>query len=300
MKITWTAAALTLALPALLAAAAGPSDVELRKIQSATPARCTVTPSQPRHLLVFTRCRGYVHTSIPYGAALIQAMGRKTGAFTTLVSDDPAAFEPASLARFDAVCLMSALGEFFLPDDFDQLPTQRQADLRDRDRRLKDGFYTWLKAGKGLAAIHGGCYAFHDTPAFAELFGAAFDRHPWNSDEHIAIRLDEPSHPLNAAFGGCGLELIDEGYVFKAPYDRRKLRVLYSLDTSKVDLNKPDLRPDHDFGLGWVKTYGQGRIFYSALGHNEEQYWNPTLARHWLDGLQFALGDLPAPAEPKP
>jgi type 1 glutamine amidotransferase len=277
-----------------------PNDEELRKLEHAIPPACTAKPAQPRQLLVFTRCRGYVHASIPYGATMIGLMGRKTGAFTAVVSDDPATLAPESLKRFDAVCLMSALGEFFLPEDFNKLPADRQNAIRVKDRELKDAFYAWIRSGKGLAAIHGGCYAFNESPAFAELFGGAFDSHPWNSYERIVVRLDEPDHVLNAAFHGCGLELIDEGYMFKGPYDRRKLRVLYSLDSTRVDLDKPNLRPDHDFGLGWVKRHGQGRIFFSALGHNNEEYWHPTLVRHWLDGLQFALGDLPAPADPKP
>lgn len=294
--------AVLLAAPSAIRAATltPPTDEELRKLEHAVPATATARPLQLRQLLVFTRCRGYVHASIPYGARMIELMGTRTGAFHTTVSDDPATLEPDSLKGYDAVCLMSALGEFFLPDDFDQLSAERQAALREKDRALKTAFYDWVRSGKGLAAIHGGCYAFNETPAFAELFGAAFDSHPWNSYEKLAVRLDEPAHPLNAAFGGCGFEIIDEGYMFKGPYDRRKLRVLYSLDLAHMDANKPNLRADHDFGLGWVKRYGQGRVFFSALGHNNEEYWNPQLVRHWLDGLQFALGDLPAPSDPRP
>jgi type 1 glutamine amidotransferase len=225
-------------------------------------------------------------------------MGQKTGAYAATVTDDPAAFEPDRLKSFDAVCLMSALGEFFLPDDFDKLPADRQAAAREQDRRLKEHFFAWLGSGKGLAAIHGGCYAFHDTSAFTELFGAAFDRHPWNSYEKIAIRLEESGHPVNAAFGGCGLEVVDEGYMFKDPYSRQRVRVLYSMDTKRMDMNKPNLRADQDFPLGWVKRHGEGRIFFSALGHNIEEYWHPTLLSHWLDGIQYALGDLKADATP--
>jgi type 1 glutamine amidotransferase len=65
-----------------------------------------------------------------------------------------------------------------------------------------------------------------------------------------------------------------------------------------MDTNKPNLRVDRDMGLCWVKRYGEGRIFYSALGHNNEEFWNPTLLRHFLDGIQFSLGDLPGDTTP--
>jgi type 1 glutamine amidotransferase len=278
--------------------AVAPSAEELQKIAHAVPTRSAVRPAVPRRLLVFTKCRGYVHASIPFGAKAIELMGERTGAFRATVSDDIGFFEPERLREFDGLCLMSALGEFFLPDDFDTLTSDQQAAARKNDARLKEHLYAWLRTGKALSAIHGGCYSFHDTPAFAELFGAAFDRHPWNASEKIAIKLDDPGHPVLAAFGGCGLELIDEGYQFKAPYSRAQVRVLYSLDLARVDSNKPDLRPDRDFGLCWVKRYGAGRIFYSALGHNNEEFWNPTLLRHFLDGIQFSLGDLPGDTAP--
>jgi len=284
----------------LAAAPTPPNDEEVRKITHAVPIHASVKPAQPRRLLVFTKCRGYVHASIPYGAKAIELMGEKTGAFKTTVSDDIAFFEPEKLREFDGVCLMSALGEFFLPDDFDKLTPDLQAAAREKDARLKANFYAWLRSGKALSAIHGGCYSFHDTPAFAELFGAAFDRHPWNAYEKIAVKLDEPQHPVLAAFGGCGLEIIDEGYQFKDPYSRQRVRVLYSLDTARMDMNKPDLRSDRDFGLCWVKRHGQGRVFYSALGHNSEEFWHPTLLRHFLDGIQFSLGDLPGDTAPLP
>jgi type 1 glutamine amidotransferase len=277
-----------------------PTEEETRKIQHAVPDRATVAPQAPRRVLIFGRCRGYYHVSIPYGTLAVRLMGERTGAFSPVVSDDTSLFEEASLKNFDALCFVSALGEVFLPEDLDRLSPADQQQARERDARLKRNVLNFVASGRGWVGIHGACYAFHDTPAFAELVGAAFDRHPWNSDERIAIRIEDPTHPVVAAFGGCGFDIIDEGYQFKDPYSRDRVRVLYSLNTARTDMNKPDLRPDRDFPLGWVRRHGSGRVFYSALGHNNEEYWNPNLLRHFLDGLQFALGDLPAETKALP
>jgi type 1 glutamine amidotransferase len=301
IRSTWLwACLLVLDLPFVARGAAlvPPNPEEVQKITHAVPVRSRVLPARPRRLLVFTKCRGYVHGSIPFGAKALQLMGEKTGAFQATVSDDIAFFEPEQLRTFDGICLMSALGEFFLPDDLDRLSADQQAAARRKDSQLKEGFYAWLRTGRALSAIHGGCYSFHDTPAFAELFGAAFDRHPWNAYEKIAIKLDDPGHPILAAFDAHGFEIIDEGYQFKAPYSRAGMRVLYSLDLARMDATKPELRPDRDLGLCWVKRYGEGRIFYSALGHNNEEFWNPMLLQHFLDGIQFSLGDLPGETAP--
>ena len=50
--------------------------------------------------------------------------------------------------------------------------------------------------------------------------------------------------------------------------------------------------------MTWIKSYGQGRVFYCALGHQHELFWNPIVLQHYLDGMQFVLGDLKADTTP--
>jgi len=56
--------------------------------------------------------------------------------------------------------------------------------------------------------------------------------------------------------------------------------------------------PTNDYGVAWIKKEGEGRVFYCSLGHREEIYWNPTVLKFYLAGLQYALGDLEADATP--
>jgi type 1 glutamine amidotransferase len=69
------------------------------------------------------------------------------------------------------------------------------------------------------------------------------------------------------------------------------------VDTDKTDMNPsrrflPERAADKDFGIAWVKRYGRGRVFYNALGHTPEVFQDPKLLRHFLAGIQYALGDL--------
>lgn len=57
-------------------------------------------------------------------------------------------------------------------------------------------------------------------------------------------------------------------------------------------------RSDDDFAISWIHTFGEGRVFYCALGHVHPTYWNPAVLKHWLSGVQYALGDLEADATP--
>ncbi len=269
-------------LAALFSSAAFAQEVPpdaLEKIRAAAPNQAPVKPAQPRRMLVYTACKGFKHGSIPYCAAALEAMGQKTGAFEVVVSDDPALFQSDSLNRFDGVCFNNTTGELF------------------EDVALKQGLLDWVKSGKGMIGIHAATDCFYQWPEFGELLGGYFDGHPWN--ETVAVKIDEPGHAVNAAFGGKGFELADEIYQFKAPYSREKLRVLLSLDTSKTDMTKPDIkRDDKDFAVSWVRNYGLGRVFYCSLGHREDIFWNPLVLQHYLAGIQFALGDLPADATP--
>jgi type 1 glutamine amidotransferase len=50
--------------------------------------------------------------------------------------------------------------------------------------------------------------------------------------------------------------------------------------------------------VSWVRKAGDGRVFYTNFGHNESTFQEPTILRHLIDGIQYALGDLEADAIP--
>jgi len=63
---------------------------------------------------------------------------------------------------------------------------------------------------------------------------------------------------------------------------------------------KAGKREDTDYAISWVKTCGEGRVFYCSFGHNSHIWTNPALLRHYLDGIQWAMGDLKGDATPVP
>ena len=109
---------------------------------------------------------------------------------------------------------------------------------------------------------------------------------------------DTESHPVVAMLEGKNLEFKEEIYQLKDPYDSSKVRMLLRLDPerSKMDV-KGIRREDKDFGVAWIREWGKGRVFYCSLGHNDHIYMNPTVLKHYLAGIQWALGDLEAPVK---
>ena len=52
---------------------------EVQKIEKAMPRRATVRVRRPRKLLVFWRCEGFFHGSIPVVNKALEIMGKKIG-----------------------------------------------------------------------------------------------------------------------------------------------------------------------------------------------------------------------------
>jgi len=49
------------------------------------------------------------------------------------------------------------------------------------------------------------------------------------------------------------------------------------------------VHPDQDYAITWAKMYGNGRVFYSSLGHNREQYQNPDIRKMYTEAIKWAL-----------
>lgn len=258
-----------------------PNPALVERVKAALPEKPTVSPKADRKMLVFTLCKGFKHSSIPLAAQAMTLLGEKTGAFKAVVSDDPKVFAPESLKGFDAVCFDNTTGTLF------------------DDPAMKAGLLEFVRSGKGIVGIHAATDCFYDWPEFGALMGGYFDGHPWGADQSVVVKLDDPAHPLCQAFGGSGFSIKDEIYQMKEPYSREQLRELLSIDTSKSDMTRKGIkREDGDFAISWIRAYGQGRVFYCSLGHNEEVFATPAVMRHYLDGIQYALGDLAADAAP--
>ncbi len=281
---------------------AAPSAKELEKIRAAIPEQATVKPKQPRKILVFSIAWGFKHSSIPYGKAAITAMAEKTRAFEVTVSDDLSHFEPDNLKRYDAVVFNNTNNEIFLPANFGKLQGAAREQAIEKDKRLKKTLVDFLAGGKGLMVIHAGVASFRKWPEFGKIIGARFDNHPWRSGSKVALWVEDPKHTLTRGIKERSVDISDEIYQFKAPYSRDHLRVLLRLDMKRVDTGKVRgiHRQDNDFPVAWVKPYGNGRVYYGQLGHQHDIFWNSMVMRLYLDGIQFALGDLDATTAPLP
>ena len=272
-------------------------DSAIELINNAIPGAAVYSPNKPKKLLVFNMdvWDGEIragHPSVPYANYMLQMMGKKTGAYETYFSNDTMVFESANLNQFDAICFNNTVGVLF------------------KDPGLRNNLLEYVYSGKGFFGIHAAGATFcqwpvyDQFPEFGEMLGG-FENggHPWKPHEWITLKMDEPSHPLNRAFEGKEFDVSDEVFQFSEPYTRDRLRILLAIDTDKTDMSEerhilPERRADKDIAISWVRNYGRGRVFYTSLGHNAHINWNEKVLMHYLDAMQFVLGDLYAPATP--
>jgi len=252
-------------------------------------------PKQKRKVLVFSLTQGYRHKSIGIGKVMMRVLGEKTGAFEAVISDDLANFEPGKIDEFDAICFLNTTSEVFSPNkkQLAKMSSSEKKEAKQLEKRLKKSFMSHIKSGKGFIGIHAATDTFYEWPEYGKMIGGYFDGHPWRANSDVSIRVEkgEKDHPCCAHFDGDNLNFKEEIYQFKDPYNSRKVHMLLRLDPKKMDLSKGKRR-DEDYGVSWIKPHGEGRVFYSSLGHNDHIYDNPKVLEHFLKGMQWAIGDL--------
>ena len=272
------------------------------RIQAAVPKKARVAPKTTRRVLIWNTPfmdksphKGY---SIPQAEFAMKLMGEQTRAYEPVVSDDVAMYLPENLATFDAIIFNNSNGPWIRPTEEDMSKFKEVGvTIEAVEKVLRRSLLDWVRQGGGIVAYHHAIGGNTHWPDFQELLGAGYWGHPWH--EEVGIKLEKPDHPLLAAFGGEDFRLTEEIFQFREPYSRDKLRILLSLDTRKTNMGVKWIhRKDNDFALAWVRSYGKGRVFYCAIGHRTEIWWNPTILRFYLDGIQFATGDLRADTTP--
>ena len=254
-------------------------------------------PARKRVLAWADVRNGYQHDSISHAIATIERLGRASGAYDTFIRTDsqlitkhpitfPAGTGIASGEQFNVRNLNDFDAIFFFGVREIELSPEQRADLLSF---VKDD-------GKGFVAAHSAATAFFSWPEFGEMLGGRFDEHPWGIADGTVV-VDDPAFPAMRHLPRTKV-FHDELYQIK-DFSRDKIRVLAHLDASALDLAKPLVhRKDGDFPAAWARTYGRGRVFYSILGHEADDWDNPAIATMYYEAMRWALGLVDGDASP--
>ncbi len=264
-------------------------------------AASTVSAQGPKKLLFLTHAALYKHTSLGPAEKAVTELGKAGGFEVTTVEGykqdskqlDFSFLTPGYLNQFDGVMMMT------------------NGNLPFTDAQKKN-LVDFVRGGKALIGAHCASLTFYDYPAFGEMLGGYFNRNLPQGTIAV-LKVEDSRHPATKMLG-ASWPLVDEFYLFgTAPWDaarpdenidvlfknkipmgfsRDKVHVLLSLDTERMDLTKqPHLKRGGDYPQAWTKEVGNGRTFYTSLGHRDDIWSNdPVFRAHIAGGIRWALG----------
>jgi len=131
----------------------------------------------------------------------------------------------------------------------------------------------FVRGGKGLIALHSASFCFRNSPEVVEMIGGQFQSHKYDSFPATIIK---PQHEVMK--GISSFTTLDETYV------HTKLSPNIEVLTERVE-------GDHHEPYTWVRPYGQGRVFYTAYGHNDNTFNNQGFLDLVKNGIMWAVGD---------
>lgn len=233
---------------------------------TAAPAGAT-TPAA--RVLVVTHTTGFRHSSIDVAEPILDGLGRRSGLFTTTfcrtADDVRRLLTPAGLGAFDAVVFANTTGNLGIPD--------------------LAAFLDWLRAGHGFAGFHSAADTYRDAPAYLEMLGNEFDTH--GDQAEVEALVEDPRH-VSVAHLAPRYRVFDEIYRF-VRNNRAGVSPLLTLDRFPQD-GLPGAGEPADLPLAWTRAHGNGRVFYTALGHRDELWQDQRYQEHVLGGIRWVLG----------
>jgi putative membrane-bound dehydrogenase-like protein len=207
----------------------------------------------------------------------------RTDRLRVLFLGDNGHHQPTARAKQLLPVLAADGVDLFYTDDLDDLNT---SELRKYDALMLYNNYltvapkqlaallSYVESGHGLVVLHCASASFQNSEEFIRLVGAAFKSHGTGTFSAVRVAVDHP-----AIRGVPAFESWDETYIHTKhnPVDRTVLEVRRE--------------NGHDEPWTWVRTYGKGRVFYTAWGHDQRTWSQPGFQKLVEHGLRWTIGD---------
>ncbi|MEP7240717.1 MAG: ThuA domain-containing protein [Devosia sp.] len=138
-----------------------------------------------------------------------------------------------------------------------------------------------IASGVGMGGHHGTMGdSFHDSPLYQYIVGGQWVAHPGNAVDYT-VDVVKPDDPVMQAI--------------PASFPYHSEQYYMHVDPGNEVLATTQFTGAHDAWIDgvvmpvvWKKRFGQGRVFYSALGHSAAEFDNPTMATILRRGINWA------------
>lgn len=260
-------------------------------VLGAALAPLAAADAKPAKILLFTKSSGFEHSVIKANQdgspclveKTLAELGAKHG-FTIVHTKDGGVFTPERLKEFDALA-------FYTTGDLTTPGTDKQPPMSPAG---KQALFDAVKAGKGFIGFHSASDTFHAASGkysyvadpvpdpFALLLGAEFIQH--GAQQKARAITTDATFPGIQGFKEA-TELQEEWYSLKQ-YPKY-LHVLQVLDTSTM---KGNMYERANYPVTWIHPYGDGKVFYTAMGHRDDVWTNPIFQQLIIGGFDYVLG----------
>jgi len=211
---------------------------------------------EPRTIMVFTRTRGYRHSSIPAGLALFRQLAAMRGDALVHAAEDASLATQLTATRPDLLVFLSTTGSDLL------------------DAAELSALEAFLVGGGAWFGIHGAADALYGAPFYEELVGSLFASHPPGTALARVFKSSSSpggvSHAVTAGLPESDFAIVDEWYNFKSLPPPNSTTVLLEVDENTyLGGTHGDFHP-----IMWSRIVRGARSAYTAIGHTEEAFSN--------------------------
>lgn len=226
--------------------------------------------SSPGSVLVYTRTAGFRHDSIPAAVEAVRTLATSEG-LRVEHSEDPSLFTDEGLRAYKALVFLHSSGDML-------------------DDAGTDALDRFVRGGGGYLGIHAAADALHGSSTYRELVGALFAGHP--AAQTGLFIVEDPGNAAARELPNPWSHF-DEFYEFTSN-PRGSVHVVLRAD--ETSYSGGGMGADHP--IAWCHRHGEGRVFYTALGHPIEAWSDPVFLGHVRGGLRIATGAVAADCDP--
>lgn len=264
---------------------------------------CVSAQAAPHKILFFTKSSGFEHEVISwkkgqpsYSEKIFLELGAKHD-WQFEFSKDGSKFSPEYLAGFDTVIFYTT-GDLTSPGTDKQPPMSKEG---------KQALFDYVKGGRGFIGLHSACDTFH-TANEAKKGPERYVNHGKEADPYVCFIGGEfiihgaqqkaENKVINPKFPG--FEEAGDSFSFNEEWYSLKdfnpdLHVLTVIDAPSM---KGPMYERPPYPTTWARTEGKGRIYYTAMGHREDIWTNPTFQNILVGAIRWTTGEVKAATPP--
>lgn len=200
------------------------------------------------------------HKPVERVPTLMSALGNK--GINITYTDKLEDINTTNLNKYDALMIYA---------NWDKITPEAEKDL-----------LAYVASGKGILPIHCASFCFRNSEEYVKMVGGQFWRHTMDT---IQANIVQPQNPILKDISG--IKAFDETYLHS--HLQADNNVLMTRDI-KADQTKdrPDAKTEP---YTWTRQYGQGRVFYTAYGHDERTWTNPDFLKLLENGIIWSVDE---------